>query len=154
MAAVSNNKISTFLWFESRAEEAANFYVSVFGNSKILDVSKVPAGPVEGGALVEFELEGRRFSALDGGPMFTFTPAISFVVACGSQEEIDYYWDRLSEDGELGWCGWLNDKFGVSWQVVPEALPELMRGAPERVMETMLTMKKIDIERLREVSGL
>ena len=84
--------------------------------------------------------------------MFNFTPAISFVVTCGSQEEIDYYWDRLSEDGELGWCGWLNDKFGVSWQVVPEVLAELMEGAPERVMETMLTMKKIEIAQLREVS--
>ena len=84
--------------------------------------------------------------------MFSFTPAISFVVTCDSQEEIDYYWDRLSEDGELGWCGWLNDKFGVSWQVVPEVLAELMRGVPERVMETMLTMQKIEIARLREVS--
>ena len=154
MAGVSNNKISTFLWYENRAEEAANFYVSVFGNSKILDVSKVPTGPAECGALVEFELEGRKFSAIDGGPMFSFTPAISFVVTCDSQEEIDYYWDRLSEDGELGWCGWLNDKFGVSWQVVPEALGELMEAAPERVMETMLTMKKLDIGRLREVSGV
>ena len=154
MAAVSNNKISTFLWFESRAEEAADFYVSIFGNSRILSVSRVAAGPASGGALVEFELEGRKFSALDGGPMFDLTPAISFVVTCDSQEEIDYYWDRLSEDGELGWCGWLNDKFGVSWQVVPEALAELMEGAPERVMETMLTMQKIDIARLREVSGL
>ena len=152
MAGVSNNKISTFLWYKNRAEEAANFYVSVFGNSKILDVSKVPAGPAEGGALVEFELEGRRFSAIDGGPMFSFTPAISFVVTCDSQEEIDYYWDRLSEDGELGWCGWLNDKFGVSWQVAPEALGELMEAAPERVMETMLTMQKIEIARLREAS--
>ena len=103
MAEVSNNKISTFLWYENRAEEAANFYVSIFGNSKILSVSEVPAGPASGGAIVEFGLEGRRFSAIDGGPMFSFTPAISFVVTCGSQEEIDYYWDRLSEDGKLGW---------------------------------------------------
>ena len=152
MAEVSNDKISTFLWYENRAEEAANFYVSIFGNSKILSVSEVPAGPASGGAIVEFELEGWRFSAIDGGPMFSFTPAISFVVTCGSQEEIDYYWDRLSEDGKLGWCGWLNDKFGVSWQVAPEALGELMEGAPERVMETMLTMQKIEIARLREAS--
>ena len=103
MAGVSSNKISTFLWYENRAEEAANFYVSIFGNSKILSVSEVPAGPASGGAIVEFGLEGRRFSAIDGGPMFSFTPAISFVVTCGSQEEIDYYWDRLSEDGKLGW---------------------------------------------------
>ena len=153
MAAVSNNKISTFLWYENRAEEAANFYVSVFENSKILSVSEVPAGPASGGAVVEFELEGRRFSAIDGGPMFSFTPAISFVVTCESQEEIDYYWERLSEGGELGWCGWLNDKFGLSWQVVPSALGELMEAAPERVMETMLTMKKLEIARLREVAG-
>ena len=86
--------------------------------------------------------------------MFSFTPAISFVVTCESQEEIDYYWERLSEDGELGWCGWLNDKFGLSWQVVPAALGELMEAAPERVMEMMLTMKKLDIERLREVAGV
>ena len=85
--------------------------------------------------------------------MFNFTPAISFVVTCGSQEEIDYYWDRLSEGGDMGWCGRLNDKFGVSWQVVPEALADLMEAAPERVMETMLTMKKLDIARLREASG-
>ncbi len=153
MAVTPNNKISTFLWFENRAEEAANFYVSIFGNSKILSVSRVPAGPAAGGAVVEFELEGRKFSAIDGGPMFEFTPAVSFVVSCDSQEEIDYYWDRLSEGGELGWCGWLNDRFGVSWQVTPEALPELMAGAPERVMEAMLTMKKIDIARLREASA-
>ena len=102
---------------------------------------------------MEFELEGRRFSALDGGPMFSFTPAISFVVTCESQDEIDYYWERLSEGGEPGWCGWLNDKFGVSWQVVPEALGELMEAAPERVMEKMLTMQKLDIAQLLEVSG-
>ena len=152
MAAVSSNRISTFLWYENRAEEAAEFYVSIFENSRILGVSEVPAGPAAGGAVVEFELEGRRFSAIDGGPMFSFTPAISFVVTCESQEEIDYYWERLSEDGELGWCGWLNDKFGLSWQVVPAALGELMEAAPERVMATMLTMQKLDIARLREVS--
>ena len=151
MPAIS--KISPFLWFESRAEEAANFYVSIFENSRILSVTKVAAGPAKDGALVEFELEGQKFSGIDGGPMFSFTPAISFVVTCDSQEEIDYFWEKLSEGGMEAWAGWLNDKFGLSWQVVPSALGEIMSAAPERVMERLMTMVKIDIEQLREAAA-
>ena len=150
MPAIS--KISPFLWFESRAEEAANFYVSIFENSRILSVTKVAAGPAKDGALVEFELEGQKFSGIDGGPMFSFTPAVSFVVTCDSQEEIDYFWEKLSEGGMEAWAGWLNDKFGLSWQVVPSALGEIMSAAPERVMERLMTMIKIDIEQLREAA--
>ena len=152
MPAIS--KISPFLWFESRAaEEAANFYVSIFKNSRIVSVSKVSAGPAKDGALVEFELEGQKFSGIDGGPMFSFTPAISFVVTCDSQEEIDYFWEKLSEGGMEAWAGWLNDKFGLSWQVVPAALGEIMSAAPERVMQSLLTMTKIEIEQLREAAA-
>jgi predicted 3-demethylubiquinone-9 3-methyltransferase (glyoxalase superfamily) len=149
MPAIS--KITPFLWFESRAaEEAANFYVSIFENSRILSLSKVAAGPAKDGALVEFELEGQKFAGVDGGPMFSFTPAVSFVVTCDSQEEIDYFWDKLSEGGMEAWAGWLNDKFGLSWQVVPSALGEIMSAAPKPVMERLLTMTKIDIDGLRQ----
>ena len=148
------SKISPFLWFESRtAEEAANFYVSIFNNSRILSVSKVAAGPAKDGSLVEFELEGQKFSGIDGGPMFSFTPAISFVVTCDSQEEIDYFWERLSEDGMQSLCGWLNDKFGLSWQVVPSGLGKIMSAAPERVMQRLFTMTKIDIAQLQEAAA-
>ena len=151
MPAIS--KISPFLWFESRtAQEAANFYVSIFKNSKILSVSKVPVGPAAGGAQVEFELEGQKFTGIDGGPMFSFTPAISFVVACDSQEEIDYFWEKLSEGGMGALCGWLNDKYGLSWQVVPSGLGEIVSAAPERVMQRLFTMTKIDIAQLREAA--
>ncbi len=145
-------KLSPFLWFDGRAEEAAEFYVSVFPNSRILNVSIVSEGPAKGDALVDFELDGQKFGAVDGGPMFEFTPAISFVVACDSQEEIDYYWDRLSEDGEPGRCGWLEDKFGVSWQVTPSMLSDLMAGNSAKLMEALLAMDKLDIETLRRAS--
>ena len=145
-------KLSPFLWFNGRAEEAAEFYVSVFPNSRILSVSIVSEGPAKGDALVNFELDGQKFGAVDGGPMFEFTPAISFVVTCDSQEEIDYYWGRLSEDGEPGRCGWLEDKFGVSWQVTPSMLPELMEGNSAKLMEALLAMGKLDIETLRHAS--
>ena len=145
-------KLSPFLWFNGRAEEAAEFYVSVFPNSRILSVSIVSEGPAKGDALVDFELDGQKFGAVDGGPMFSFTPAISFVIACDSQEEIDYYWGRLSEDGEPGRCGWLEDKFGVSWQVTPSILPELMEGNSAKLMEALLAMGKLDIETLRHAS--
>lgn len=146
-------KLSPFLWFNGRAEEAAEFYVSVFPNSRILSVSTISEGPAKGDALVEFELDGQKFGAVDGGPMYRFTPAISFVIACDSQEEIDYYWDRLSEDGEPGRCGWLEDKFGVSWQVTPSILPELMAGNSAKLMEALLAMGKLDIETLRQASA-
>ena len=149
----SISKISPYLWYESRAEEAANFYVSIFKNSRIVSVSKVPSGPAGGGSLVEFELDGQKFTGIDGGPMFSFTPAISFVVSCESQEEIDYFWERLSEDGMKAYCGWLNDKFGVSWQVVPSSLGEIMSASPEQVMNKLLTMTKIEIAQLQEAAA-
>ena len=145
-------KVSPFLWFEERAEEAAVFYVSLFPDSKVVSVSTVAAGPAKGNAVVEFELSGQRITALDGGPMFKLTPAVSFVVSCESQEEIDRYWDSLSEGGTPGVCGWLTDRFGLSWQVLPADLGELMARAPERVMQAMFTMQKIDAARLREAA--
>ncbi len=151
MTAIS--KISPFLWYESRAEEAANFYVSIFKNSRIISVSKVAAGPASGGAMVEFELEGQKFTGIDGGPMFSFNPAVSFVVTCDSQEEIDYFWDKLSKDGMEARAGWLNDKFGLTWQVLPADLGEIMSAAPEKVMESLLNMGKIDVEQLREAAA-
>ena len=125
-------KVSPFLWFDGQAREAAEFYVSVFPNSRILNDSEVSSGPAEGGGLVEFEIDGQKFGAVDGGPMFKFTPAISFVIDCDSQEEIDYFWEKLSEDGEPGQCGWLQDKFGLSWQVVPAILPDLLESNGRR----------------------
>ncbi|MCY4112316.1 MAG: VOC family protein [Chloroflexi bacterium] len=148
----TTSKLSPFLWFDGRSEEAAEFYVSVFPNSRILSVSVISEGPAKGEALVEFELDGQKFGAVDGGPMFDFTPAVSFVVSCDSQEEIDYYWDRLSEDGEPGRCGWLEDKFGLSWQVTPSILPALMAGNTSKLMEALLAMDKLDIEALRRAS--
>ena len=145
-------KISTFLWFDGQAREAAEFYVSVFPDSKMLSAADVPAGPAEDGVVVEFEIGGQRFGAVDGGPMFKFNPAVSFVVACDSQEEIDHYWGRLSEGGSPGQCGWLEDRFGLSWQVVPSTLSDLMAANPGPVMEALLAMRKIDVEELRRVS--
>ena len=142
-------KVSPFLCFDGQAREAAEFYVSVFPDSRMLSGGDVPAGPAEGGAVVEFEIGGQRFGAVDGGPMFKFNPAVSFVVACDSQEEIDYYWDRLSDGGTPNQCGWVEDKFGVSWQVTPSMMPELMANHPDAVLEAMLQMQKIDIEQLR-----
>ena len=139
------SRIHPFLWFDGRALDAARFYVSVFPNSRVRNDTEVSAGPGEGSAFVEFDLDGQLFAAVDGGPMYQFTPAISFVVTCGSQAEIDYYWERLSEDGKPGRCGWLEDRFGVSWQVIPERLGELMSRSPGNVMEALLAMRKIDI---------
>ncbi|MYD95655.1 MAG: VOC family protein [Chloroflexi bacterium] len=150
MAAVS--RIHPFLWFDGRAEEAARFYVSIFPNSRIVHVEKIVTGPAEGGAIVEFELEGQRFGGVDGGPMYSFTPAVSFVVECERQDEIDYYWERLSDGGRTQPCGWLVDKFGLSWQVIPAGLGEIMEPAPTTVMEALLEMTKIDIAALRRAA--
>ena len=149
-------KISPFLWFDNQAEEAANFYVSIFPNSAITNITKIPAGPAEGNPIVEFQLDGQKFTAIDGGPIFEFTPAISLVVSCDSQEKIDYFSDNLSQGGgKQDVCGWIHDKFGVSWQVqpAPEITRELMERAPKAVMEAMLSMTKIDIARLRQAAG-
>jgi predicted 3-demethylubiquinone-9 3-methyltransferase (glyoxalase superfamily) len=148
-------KITPFLWFDGKAEEAMNFYVSVFKNSKILRILHYgEAGPGMNGTVmtVNFLIEGQEFVALNGGPQFIFSPAISFVVNCGTQKEIDEYWERLSEGGEKQPCGWLKDRFGVSWQVVPVILPDMLNDAdPEkvqRVMKAMLQMGKIEIKKL------
>lgn len=153
-------KIVPFLWFDSRAEEAANFYVGIFKNSKILSVSRYgeegkeihgrPAGSV---MVVEFEIEGQHFSALNGGPYFKISEAVSFVIDCADQDEVDYYWTKLSAVPESEQCGWLKDKFGVSWQVVPRRLNELMadpdKAKAGRVMNAMLKMKKLDVAGLQ-----
>jgi predicted 3-demethylubiquinone-9 3-methyltransferase (glyoxalase superfamily) len=154
---MTGQKITPFLWFDNQAEEAATFYVGVFPNSKILKVVRYgAAGPGPSGSVmtVEFVLDGRPFVAFNGGPHFKFTEAISFVVNCQSQEEVDHYWEKLSAGGSDFQCGWLKDKFGLSWQVVPTELPEML-GNPDpeksqRVMKAMLAMKKLDIRALRE----
>lgn len=150
-------KISPFLWFDAQAEEAANFYVSRFKDAKITSVARYgEAGPGPAGSVmtVAFELDGQAFTALNGGPVFKFTVAISFVVNCEGQAEVDAMWDALSADGgETGQCGWLKDRFGVSWQVVPTVLHELI-GGPDtqkagRAMAAMMQMTKLDIAKLR-----
>jgi len=143
-------KITPFLWFDDKAEEAANLYVSVFKNSKIVSISRKGEGAVMS---VTFRLDGREFMALNGGPHFTFSPAISFFVKCETQREIDELWERLSEGGEKQRCGWLKDKFGVSWQIVPTILGELLQDKDaeksKRAMNAMLQMTKLDIEGLK-----
>lgn len=154
--------ITPHLWFDDQAEEAANYYVSIFRNARIGDISRYGeagsrvSGMSAGSVMtVTFELNGQQFTALNGGPVFTFSEAVSFVVNCDDQEEVDYYWERLSEGGDeqAQQCGWLKDKYGLSWQIVPNALPELLRDKDpqkaERVMTALLQMKKLDIEGLR-----
>jgi predicted 3-demethylubiquinone-9 3-methyltransferase (glyoxalase superfamily) len=148
------------LWFDTEGEDAANFYTSVFPNSKILDIARYgSAGPRPEGTVmtVSFELDGQKFVALNGGPDFTFSEAISFQVSCKDQDEVDAYWSKLSEGGEEGPCGWLKDKFGLSWQIIPTALSELL-GNPDkekaqRVMAAMLSMKKIEIDTLERAAA-
>jgi predicted 3-demethylubiquinone-9 3-methyltransferase (glyoxalase superfamily) len=147
-------KIVPFLWFDTQAEEAAKFYVSIFKNSKLGTVTRYgAAGPGRKGSVmsVTFRLEGQPFYALNGGPVFTFTPAISFFVDCKTQKEVDDLWRRLTRGGEPGQCGWLKDRFGVSWQIVPAGLGKLIRDPA--VMKEMLTMSKLDIERLRAAAA-
>ena len=154
------SKITPWLWFDTEGEEAATFYTSVFKNSRILSVDRYgEAGPRPAGSVmtVSFELDGQEFVALNGGPNFTFNESVSFLVDCDSQDEVDYYWDRLCEGGEESQCGWLKDKYGVSWQVVPSELRELL-GDPvpakaQAAMAAMLQMSKIDIETLRKAAA-
>jgi predicted 3-demethylubiquinone-9 3-methyltransferase (glyoxalase superfamily) len=154
-------KISPFLWFDDKAEEAVNLYVSIFKNSKITGITRYGeagsevAGRPKGTVMtIEFLLDGQEFVALNGGPVFTFTPAISFVVNCETQEEVDRLWEKLSEGGEIEQCGWLRDKYGVSWQIVPTILGEMLQDKnterSERVMKAMLQMKKINIKALEQ----
>jgi predicted 3-demethylubiquinone-9 3-methyltransferase (glyoxalase superfamily) len=144
------------LWFDTEAEEAANFYISVFKNSRIVNVAHyTEAGPRPAGTAmtVEFELDGNRFVGINGGPEFTFSEAVSFQITCENQEEIDYYWERLTEGGEEGPCGWLKDRYGLSWQVVPTGMDELFahpdKERARRAMEAMFGMKKLDLAALQ-----
>jgi predicted 3-demethylubiquinone-9 3-methyltransferase (glyoxalase superfamily) len=153
-------QISPMLWFDNQAEEAANFYVSVFPNSRITKIARRPANaPGETGdvMLVEFELDGQTFSALNGGPMFKFSEAISLVIACKDQAEIDHYWQALTADGgEESMCGWLRDRFGFSWQVTPAIIPELLSGDPIRAgkaMGAVMTMKKLDLAKIEAAAN-
>lgn len=152
----SRPKITPHLWFDREAEEAAQFYCAIFDDSRILAVSRYgDAGPGPAGSVmaVSFELAGQRFAAINGGPAFTFSEAVSFLVDCQTQEEIDFYWDRLGEDGSYQQCGWLKDRYGVSWQVnalsVLEGLAEDDPAASGRVMEAMMAMEKIDIAAMK-----
>ena len=152
-------KITPFLWFDSQAEEAANYYVSVFRNSKIRRTSRYgEAGPGPKGSVmtVEFELDGNEFVALNGGPHYQITPAVSFVVNCKDQADVDYYWDKLTVGGMPVQCGWLTDKFGVSWQVVPTRLSELLvdpdKAKAQRVMAAMMKMIKLDVPTLEQAA--
>jgi predicted 3-demethylubiquinone-9 3-methyltransferase (glyoxalase superfamily) len=154
-----SDKITTCLWFDTEGEEAAEFYCSVIPNSKVLGVERYgEAGPGPAGTAmtVSFELDGRPFVALNGGPEFTFNEAVSLQISCQDQEEVDYFWNTLVDGGEESMCGWLKDRYGFSWQVVPSALPELL-GDPDpdraqRAMKAMLSMRKIDVEALRQAA--
>jgi predicted 3-demethylubiquinone-9 3-methyltransferase (glyoxalase superfamily) len=152
-------KITPFLWFDTQAEEAAKFYTSIFKNSKITIVHRMgeeTPGPVNNVVIVTFQLEGQDFTALNGGPMYKFTPAISLYVDCQTQAEIDFLWEKLSEGGRDLQCGWLTDKYGITWQIIPEVLGELMRdkdpAKAKRVMEAMLKMVKLDIAALKKAA--
>jgi len=152
---IMSAKICPFLWFDDNAEEAVVFYTGIFKNSRIFGISRYPdEGPgVPGKAMtVEFELEGLRYIALNGGPVFKFNEAVSFSVSCENQAEVDYYWEKLTAGGEEGQCGWLKDKYGLSWQIVPVALGQLLGSGDKeqagKVMKAMLAMKKIDIPTL------
>jgi predicted 3-demethylubiquinone-9 3-methyltransferase (glyoxalase superfamily) len=150
-------KITPFLWFNDNAEEAMNFYTSIFKNSKVLNIARYgEAGPGANGRVMTatFQLDGQEFVALNGGPHFKFTEAISLVVNCETQEEVDGFWEKLSEGGEKSRCGWLKDKYGLSWQIVPTILVELYQDKDaektKRVMEAMLQMDKLDIKTLKQ----
>jgi predicted 3-demethylubiquinone-9 3-methyltransferase (glyoxalase superfamily) len=159
MTRSTSSRLTTCLWFDTQGEEAAEFYCSVIPDSRVLDVSRYgEAGPGTPGAAmtVSFELDGRPFVALNGGPEFRFTEAVSLQVSCRDQDEVDHYWSTLVEGGEESVCGWLKDRYGFSWQIVPTALPELL-GDPDpdraqRAMKAMLGMRKIDIEALRRAA--
>jgi len=158
--AIVKQKITPCLWFDTQAEQAAEFYTSIFDNSRITTISRygkaghdihgMEAGTV---MVVAFELEGQTFTALNGGPLFKFSEAISFQVSCDTQRDIDHFWDKLSAGGREGQCGWLKDKYGLSWQIVPSLLPQLMTGADgaarDRMMNAVMTMKKFDLATLQ-----
>ena len=151
-------KITTFLWFDNNAEEAINFYVSVFKNARVITTTRyteVGPGPKGSVMTIDFELDGQRFTALNGGPTFKFNKAISLVVHCETQEEVDYYWEKLSEGGQKVDCGWVKDKFGLAWQVTPEILLDYLKRDPQtvdRVMREMMKMQKLEIEPLKKAA--
>jgi predicted 3-demethylubiquinone-9 3-methyltransferase (glyoxalase superfamily) len=154
------HKITPNLWFDGQAEEAADFYISVFGNdSRIVSVAHYPEnspGPAGTVMTVEFELDGQRFVGINGGPQFQFDEAVSFQIDCETQEEVDYFWEKLTEGGEESQCGWLKDRFGLSWQVVPTGMAEIFDDADpqraERAMQAMLKMRKLDVAALRSAA--
>jgi predicted 3-demethylubiquinone-9 3-methyltransferase (glyoxalase superfamily) len=153
-------KITPFLWFNDQAEEAAHFYVSVFRNSKVKAVTRYgDAGPGPKGTAmtVNLELDGQEFTALNGGPQFPFTEAVSFVVHCDTQQDVDAYWEKLTDGGRASQCGWLKDRYGLSWQIVPKALPRLLQQSDpkkaQRVVQTLMTMTKIDIAQLEQAAA-
>jgi predicted 3-demethylubiquinone-9 3-methyltransferase (glyoxalase superfamily) len=157
---IAKQKITPCLWFDAQAEEAAKFYTAIFANSRITKISRYTEagrdvhGKAAGSVLtVEFELDGETFTALNGGPHFKFNEAVSFQVMCEGQAEVDYFWQRLSDGGQEGQCGWLKDRFGVSWQVVPQVLPQMLTDADgakrERAMSALMTMKKFDVAALQ-----
>lgn len=156
---MSEQKITTFLWYDNQAEEAANFYTSVFKNSRVVGTVRYgDAGPGPKGSVmtVEFELDGQKFVGLNGGPIFKFTEAISLAVTCDSQEEVDYFWEKLTANGgQESQCGWLKDKYGLSWQVVPEVAIEMLKNpaTSERVMQAIMPMKKIEIAKLQQAAA-
>jgi len=152
-------KIVPNLWFDGQAEEAAEFYISVFPNSRIVGLTRYPEGsPGPAGTVmtVDFELNGERFTGINGGPEFTFSEAVSFLIKCDTQEEVDYYWEKLSAGGKEGPCGWLSDRYGLSWQVVPAGMDELFADSDpskaQRAMQTMLGMGKLDVAALRRAA--
>ena len=157
-------KIAPCLWFDTQAEEAANFYISIFNNSRIKRISRygeagreVHGKPPGSVMVVEFEIDGQTFTGLNGGPRFKFSEAVSFQVSCDTQDEIDYFWSKLSQGGEEGPCGWLKDKYGLSWQVVPSVLPQMMTDADgaktDRVMAAVMKMKKFDLATLKRAAA-
>jgi predicted 3-demethylubiquinone-9 3-methyltransferase (glyoxalase superfamily) len=153
-------KITPFLWFDQQAEEAVQFYLSIFPNAAIKSITRFgEGGPMPAGTVltIAFELEGLNFVALNGGPKYSFTPAVSFVVSCNEQAEIDYYWNSLSEGGQTQACGWLTDKYGLCWQIVPPLLVELLQDSDtlrsSKAMQAMLQMTKIDIAALKAACG-
>ncbi|MBV9213926.1 MAG: VOC family protein [Actinobacteria bacterium] len=154
-----SQRITTNLWFDTEAEEAAEHYTSIFDNSRVVSVARYPEGaPRPAGQVmtVEFELDGQRFIGINGGPEFKFTEAVSLQIDCETQDQVDYYWEKLSEDGEEGPCGWLKDRYGLSWQVTPRGMGELFADADlerrRRAMEAMLKMRKLDVEELRRAA--
>lgn len=154
MSALENiPRITPFLWFDANAEEAVDFYITVFKNSRRLDELRNTGdapGPKGGVLTIAFELDGQQFTALNGGPLFKFTEAISFTVRCDSQQEVDYYWSKLTDGGSESQCGWLKDKFGLSWQIVPARLPDLIQHS--KAMQAMMKMKKLDIAELERAA--